>query len=118
MNTVEKVQALMVGEEHVRHEESKQWAVKYRTALMELAVELDDANAKIFYLERANSERWKQNSPVLQAKIDQAALLRNKPPVENQTYVGPEPKLSKAEATSIRMKAWWAEKKAKDAKKR
>lgn len=109
MNTVEKVQALMVGEEHVRHEESKQWAVKYRTALMELAVELDATLAKIAALQYKGVEsRW----------IDMPALLQNKPPVEIQTYVGPEPKLSKAEATSIRMKAWWAEKKAKEAKKR
>src|ERR1035437_7951881 len=103
----------MVGEEHVRHDESIQWCVKYRTALMEVAVELDAANAKIVNLERADPQRWANN-----ILIDTAMLLRNKPPVETKTYVGPEPTLSKSEATSIRMRAWWAEKKAKEAKKR
>ncbi len=98
MNTVEKVQAMMVGEDHVRHDESKQWAVKYRTALMELAVELDATLAKIAALQYASLEnKW--------GAVEVPALLQNK-------LAGEVHKLSKSEATSVRMKAYWAKRKA------
>lgn len=93
MSAVEKVKAMMVGEEHVRHQESIQWAVKYRTALMEIAVELDAARAQIAALEHANPEKW--------ADV----------PLETVEIPTPEPKLSKAAATSIHMKAYWARRK-------
>ena len=97
MNTVEKVQALMVGEEHVRHDESIQWAVKYRTALMELAVEMDATLAKIAALQYASLEnKW--------GAVEVPALLQNKLAVEVH-------KLSKSEATSKRMKEYWAKRK-------
>ena len=95
MSAVDKVQVLMAGESHVRHEESKQWCVTYREALMQLAVEVDLLRAENFALKHANPERWQS----------QVASLLKQPPEQL--------KLSKSEATSIRMRKYWAEKKAK-----
>lgn len=106
MNTAEKVQALMVGEEHVRHEESKQWAVKYRTALMELAVELDAANAKIFALEHANPDQWKDNLKGGGSNVHGSAVDVVTGAAHPNNAV-----LSKSEATSKRMKEYWAKRK-------
>lgn len=98
MSAVETAQALMVGESHVRHEESKQWCVAYRTVMLELAIEVDALRAENFALKHANPERW---------KTEIASILKKVPDTTN--------KLTKAEATSKRMKAWWAQKKAQKA---
>ena len=92
MSAVEKVQTLMQGESHVRHDESKQWAVTYRTALQEMAIELDAALAKIAALQYASLEKkWGVEVP---------SLLKKQHVAEKQ------------QTHSEKMKASWARRKA------
>lgn len=92
MNAVERVEDLAKNERQLTWIESRYWANQYLMLCRDLAIELDATRMQIHSMQYA-----------------QRYTAADNPPVE---ITPPEPKLSKAEATSKHMKAYWANRKS------
>ncbi len=100
MTAVERVEELAKNERQLTWIESRYWANQYLMLLRELAIELDAARMQLYTMQYGNHPLGKIVAPY-----------------DLSIPITPdEPKLSKSEATSKRMREWWAEKKAREAK--
>ena len=91
MKAVERVETLAAGERHLTREESRYWCNQYLTIARELAAEVDrlrDSLRPVYKLPAAEPD------PII--------------PTEDLILSKKELKKRRADAVSVRMKAYWA----------